>query len=184
MKLKYKIAVKYYTETSNQEQLNFAYKEIESFIENYYNFKWYYKFNLQKINNDFNFYSIDELDVDPDIEKLLRKGVYSEFANFVDRYKYKTADSIFQSGNYNLDLVKYAIEKVIQKQKENNNKIDINSILNSKISNEPKHFVNEQTSSNISLLFSFSLVILSIALIFTHYYLYMKNPLKFSHNFR
>ena len=51
MKLKYKVAVKFYTETKNEEQLNYAFKEIESFTEIYNNFKWYYKFNLENIKN-------------------------------------------------------------------------------------------------------------------------------------
>lgn len=182
MKLKYKVAVKFYTETRNQEQLDFAYKEIESFTENYNNFKWYYKFNLGKIKNDFNFFSFDELNLDMEIENLLRKGIHSDFAKFIDRYKFKVADSIFQQGKYNLELIKYAIEKVTKKEKEHKNDIDINSILNNQPAKENKLFINEQTSSNISLLFSFSLVILSVALIFTHYYMYMKNPAKFFHD--
>jgi hypothetical protein len=184
MKLKYKIAVKFYTETHNEEQLNFAYKEIENFTENYNNFKWYYKFNLEKINNDFNFYSFDELDMDREIETLLRKGVFSEFSQFVNRYKYKIADMIFQKGNFNIDLIKYAIDKVIKKQKEADLEIDISSILNSQPSGSKCFVINESTSSNISLLFSFSLVIMAIALIFTHYYMYMKNPIKFFHYFQ
>ena len=53
MKLKYKVAVKYYNETKNHEQLEFAYKEIENFTETYSNFKWYYKFNFEKIKNSY-----------------------------------------------------------------------------------------------------------------------------------
>ncbi len=49
MKLKYKIAIKYYNETDNKTQLNFAYQEIETFMENYSKFKWYHKFDIDKI---------------------------------------------------------------------------------------------------------------------------------------
>ena len=49
MKLKYKIAIKYYNETDNKTQLDFAYQEIETFMETYSNFKWFYKFDIGKI---------------------------------------------------------------------------------------------------------------------------------------
>jgi len=101
----------------------------------------------------------------------------------VSRYapgKLKIADGIFQQGNYNVDLVKYAIDKVINQEKKLKEEIDIGSLLNNHNVVENKHCVfNELTSSNLSLLVSFSLVILSVALIFTHYYMYMKNPLNF-----
>jgi len=45
MKIKYKIAIKYFTETNNEEQLIIAYNEIENYLQHYYHFKWYYKFN-------------------------------------------------------------------------------------------------------------------------------------------
>jgi len=184
MKLKYKVAVKFYTETRNQEQLNFAYKEIDSFSDNYNNFKWYYKFKLEKIKNDFNFFSFTDLDINPEIEKLLTV-VNSEFANYVDRFKYKMADSVFQHGNYNHELVKYAIDKVIKKQNEDSNHVDINTILNSQTSSKSNYFsITEQTSSNISLLFMISFVIFSIGLVFTHYYMYLKNPVNFFSNFQ
>jgi hypothetical protein len=50
MKNKYKLAVKFYTETRNEEQLQIAYKEIDQFYENYYLFKFYYKFSAKKIS--------------------------------------------------------------------------------------------------------------------------------------
>lgn len=49
MKMKYKIAIKFYTETRNEEQLNFAYNEIENFMESYSEFKWFFKFDINKI---------------------------------------------------------------------------------------------------------------------------------------
>jgi hypothetical protein len=185
MKLKYKVAVKFYTETKNEEQLNYAFKEIESFTEIYNNFKWYYKFILENIKNKNGYLIIEDLDLESDIDMELYKGYKSDFVNFLDRYKLKIADSIFQQGSFNMDLVKYAIDKVLKKEKKFKEEIDINSLLNngqfnSGSGNSCKLFpITEMTSSNLSLFFSFSLAVLSLALIFTHYYMYMKNPLKF-----
>ena len=90
MKLKYKVAVKYYNETKNNEQLIFAYKEIENFIETYHNFKWFYKFQFDKIKNyHIKYNHQDPLDLDLEIENLiLSENVRRiEFINFMERYK-------------------------------------------------------------------------------------------------
>lgn len=185
MKLKYKVAVKYYNETKNLEQLHFAYKEIENFTENYNKFKWYYKFNFEKIMNYYLKYNEQEpLHLELEIEKILLKENVErmQFIYFMERYKYKIVDSIFQSGNYNVDLIKYAIEKVIVREKS---EFDINTILKKEKFDYSSHISKAHNdSSNVSLFFSFSLVILSIALIFAHYYMYMKYPQKFFKEFQ
>lgn len=50
MKNKYKLAIKFYTETRNEEQLQIAYKEIDKFYEIYYLYKYYYTFSPKRIN--------------------------------------------------------------------------------------------------------------------------------------
>lgn len=50
IKNKYILAIKFYTETKNEEQIKLAYKELESFLETYYNFKWYVKFDLNHLS--------------------------------------------------------------------------------------------------------------------------------------
>jgi hypothetical protein len=50
MKNKYKLAIKFYTETRNEEQLQIAYKEIDKFYEIYYLYKYYYNFSPKKLN--------------------------------------------------------------------------------------------------------------------------------------
>jgi hypothetical protein len=186
MKLKYKVAVKYYNETKNHEQLEFAYKEIENFTETYSNFKWYYKFNFEKIKNCYEGrkYNKDNLDLDCEIQQVLFSENISriQFFSFMERYKYKIVDAIFQSGNYNVDLVKYAIENVIDKEKT---ELDINSILKNEKFNPGKHTARSQNElSNYSMVFSFSMVIFSIILIFVHYYMFMKYPHKFFKEFQ
>jgi len=50
MKKKYAMAIKFFTETKNEEQLEISYKEIECFMANYNSFKFFYKF--QTLNLD------------------------------------------------------------------------------------------------------------------------------------
>ena len=100
----------------------------------------------------------------------------------MEKYKYKIVDAIFQSGNYNVDLIKYAIENVIDKEKS---EFDFNSILKNEKFNPGKHTARTQNElSNYSMVFSFSMVIFSIILIFVHYYMFMKYPHKFFKEFQ
>jgi len=50
MRNKYVLAIKFFTETKNEEQLTIAYKEIEAFTETYNNFCFYYFFDPENIN--------------------------------------------------------------------------------------------------------------------------------------
>ena len=52
MKSKYNLAVKFFTESKNEEQLELTYKEIDSFMKNYETFKFYIKFNTNEINSN------------------------------------------------------------------------------------------------------------------------------------
>ena len=44
MKNKYTMAIKFFTEAKNEEQLELSYKEIEKFLTNFSEFKEFYKF--------------------------------------------------------------------------------------------------------------------------------------------
>jgi len=50
MKKKYAMAIKFFTETKNEEQLEISYKEIENFMNNYSSFKFFYKFQTFNID--------------------------------------------------------------------------------------------------------------------------------------
>jgi len=49
MKSKYILAVKFFTETKNEEQIEISYKEIERFLDTYTEFMWFYNFNPENI---------------------------------------------------------------------------------------------------------------------------------------
>jgi hypothetical protein len=50
MKKKYAMAIKFFTETKNEEQIEISYKEIESFMSNFSSFKFFYKFEVFNID--------------------------------------------------------------------------------------------------------------------------------------
>ena len=44
------MAIKFFTETKNEEQMELSYKEIENFMNNYTTFKFFYKFQTFNID--------------------------------------------------------------------------------------------------------------------------------------
>lgn len=53
MENKYHLAIKFFTETKNEEQLNIAYKEIENFMQTYENFLFYNCFEPTRVNLEY-----------------------------------------------------------------------------------------------------------------------------------
>ena len=49
MKSNYHYAIKFHTECNNAKQVQIAYREFESFMDIYTNFKWYFALDLVKI---------------------------------------------------------------------------------------------------------------------------------------
>ena len=49
MKSKYLQSIKFYTELKNEEQINYAYIELESLFETYENFKFFFKFEINQL---------------------------------------------------------------------------------------------------------------------------------------
>jgi len=54
MKNKYLLAMKFYRESKNEEQLSLAYKEFDILLDIFYDFKWYIKFDINKISQKEN----------------------------------------------------------------------------------------------------------------------------------
>ena len=105
MKSKYNLAVKFFTETKNQEQLDLTYKEYEAFHETFEQFKFFYKFKIESIDpKALNQLSEEEQKMIQDPNNL--KSIEHQKANI--------CDSIFGNGKFNLELYKYALDKVFE----------------------------------------------------------------------
>ena len=109
MKSKYNLAVKFFTETKNQEQLDLTYKEYEAFHETFEQFKFFYKFKIESI--------------DPKVYNQLteeEKKMLSDpnNAKFIERQKANICDYIFSNGKFNLELYKYALDKVFEEYRQ------------------------------------------------------------------
>ena len=123
IKKKYVLAFKFFTETKNYIQLDLTYKEYESFYDIYNKFKFFYKFNPSKIN-----------------EKILHhlneneKNILFDVNNktLIEKNKKNICEYIFSNSNYNKELYKYAVDKISEEGKTQNEK----DIKSSKIKNE------------------------------------------------
>ena len=105
MKSKYNLAVKFFTETKNQEQLDLTYKEYEAFHETFEQFKFFYKFKIESIDpKALNQLSEEEQKMLQDPNNL--KSIQHQKANI--------CDYIFGNGKFNLELYKYALDKVFE----------------------------------------------------------------------
>ena len=123
IKKKYVLAFKFFTETKNYIQLDLTYKEYESFYDIYNKFKFFYKFNPSKMN-----------------EKILHhlneneKNILFDVNNktLIEKNKKNICEYIFSNSNYNKELYKYAVDKISEEGKTQNEK----DIKSSKIKNE------------------------------------------------
>ena len=109
MKSKYNLAVKFFTETKNNEQLELTYKEYEAFHETFEQFKYFYKFKFDSIDPKVVSQLIDE-------EKKMLQA--PETKKIIERQKANICEYIFSHGNYNLELYKYALEKIFEEDRK------------------------------------------------------------------
>ena len=121
IKKKYNLAVKFFTETKNKDQLDLTYKEYESFYEVYNQFKYFYKFSINSVEKKV----LENLN---DNEK--RKLFDEKNKKMIERNKKCICEYIFAHGNYNVELYKYVVEKIFKEEKdkkeiENKSKLNI-----------------------------------------------------------
>ena len=133
IKKKYNIAVKFFTETKNQLQLDLTYKEYESFYDIFKQFKFFYKFSVNSLDKKV----IEQLN---DNEK--KKLFDSKNQKIIEKNKNIICENIFINGNYNAELYKYVVDKILEEEKnefEKNSKMNkLQNILNL---NNGKYFI-------------------------------------------
>ena len=123
IKKKYVLAFKFFTETKNYIQLDLTYKEYESFYDIYNKFKFFCKFNPSKINETI-LHHLNENE----------KNILFDANNktLIEKNKKNICEYIFSNSNYNKELYKYAVDKISEEGKTQNEK----DIKSSKIKNE------------------------------------------------
>ncbi len=159
MKRNYKFLIKYYTEAKNSEQLKTGYKEIEDFMEKYKNFQYFHFMNIPGFIFLIETYDDKSHFLTQEMKSVLHLKM---FQNFLEYYKNYTADSVFQAGNFNINLIKEAINKVNKEMKNKELESESNSSQSDSNYNENK----ESLSNNLSIFVPFGLMISSIIYMF------------------
>ena len=108
MKNKYNLAVKFFTETKNKEQLELTYKEYEGFHETYEQFKFFFKFKVETIDPKLLAQLTEE-------EKKILSS--PESLKKIERRRYNICESIFGGGNFNIELYRWSLDKVFSEER-------------------------------------------------------------------
>ena len=157
IKKKYNLAFKFFTESKNQAQLDLTYKEYESFYETFNKFKKFYKFSINTIENKV----IDQLS---DKEKKNLFDINNR--KIIEKNKKCICQYIFINGNYNAELYKYVVDKILE---EENNKKEIENKSKLKIL---QHILNLSKGKYFMFKISLCFIIISFVSIgFQLYYL-------------
>lgn len=168
MRDKYNLAVKFFTETKNEEQLALTYKEFENFYETYESFKFYYKFKA--------------VDIDPKVRENLTQEEKDlldneEFTRLIDEYKSKVCETVFSNGNFNIELFQYAIEKVFgEERKEEEEREKAEEAKRPKVT--WSQWLANISKGNFGMYFSIALIMVSAVAIGVHFYLYANTGIR------
>lgn len=162
MKSKYNMAVKFFNETKNEEQLALTYKEFESFHKSYEQFKFFYKFKINELDPKIKAQLTEE-------EKKFMEE--KDFNLYIDEYKYKVCENVFSEGNYNIELFQYSLEKVFEEErKAEEEKEKAEEALKPKVT--WTQYLLNITKSNYTIYFSVFFVICSFLAIGSQYFMY------------
>ena len=132
IKKKYNLAVKFFTETKNKIQLDLTYKEYESFYEIYNQFKFFYKFSIKTVEKKV----IEQLN---DNEK--KKLFDAKNLKIIEKNKIFACEFIFTHGNYNAELYKYVVDKILEEESNQiESKLKFNLLQNILSSSKGKFF--------------------------------------------
>jgi len=89
----------------------------------------------------------------------------------INSYKLKEADNIFSEGKYNIELYKYALDYVFEKDAKEKELAEMKIAAQ-----QPKiGFWQSIISTKFSMLLTIGLIIFSLSLIGVHYKLYSSN---------
>lgn len=113
MKNKYDLAIKYYSETNNQQQIDLTYQELEKFNEIYTSYQFYYQLDKSSIEN--NFYSNGT-------SALINKDL---FQNLIRLYKLRFASNVFEQAEFNNELLNSILQEIKPNKKEEEIKIKL-----------------------------------------------------------
>lgn len=190
MKNYYRLAVKYFIETNNDDQLQITYKEVENYLEHLYQYEWYYYFDPEIIPTRL-YKNLSKENKYLALLILLRNSIENtEILKLINNFKYRSCEAIFSSRNYNNDLFKFSMNKVLRSQEAEKLELEkqtekikheLRNLSNEVICPTPYKIKQQFKTDGFSLIFSVSIMLLSMLLIGFHIFIYSSNPYMFNH---
>lgn len=156
MRSKYLLALKFFTETKNEEQLKILYKEIEGFLDNYSDFLIFIELDCMNLDPKLESRISQE---NPELHELLSDDLFQDFVN---DYRFRACEEVFSNYNYNFELFKYALEKIFDDERKEKEKEEAKNPKPSFFSNFS--FTYSKGGKNwIYIMFTITLIIGTIA---------------------
>ena len=109
MKKNYKLAIKFFLESQNQENLDFLYKDFELFQETYQRYKMFYKFNINSIDPK----ALNRLNEEE--KKMLQEESKMQM---YQRRRAHILEDIYSHGIYNIELFRYSFDQVLEEERK------------------------------------------------------------------
>jgi len=162
MKNKYALAIKFFTESKNEEQLALCYDEMDKFMETYDEFKFYFKFDNENIPSGVAENLTEE-------EKALLND--ETIIKLTDEFKYKICEDVFGSGDFNFELFQYSMERVFEEERKAEEEAEKEKALTM----PNQSWFQSISKSGFVKFLSGGIVLLSIGSLGAHYYLYSSN---------
>ena len=163
MNRNYKVFIKFYTESKDLKELNNAFKEIEHFMEIFKNFQYFHSMNIPGFLFLIETYNDKSHFLTEEMKSVLHLKI---FQNFLEYYKNYTADSVFQAGNFNIYLIKEAINKVNKEMKNKEFESESNSSQSDSNYNDNKVCLSKNLSIFVPLGLMFSSIIYMFLILF------------------
>ena len=107
MKRQYKNIIKFFSETKNQELLDYTYDEYEKFMDSYDKFKFYYNFEFDNIDPK----AINRLN-EEEKRMINDENKYDFYLKRIMHF----CENIYSNGYYNLDVFQYSLETVLEEE--------------------------------------------------------------------
>ena len=137
----YFYTIRYILKSNNLEKFKKALKEYDNFLDGFYDFEYYYKYDVTNLEvevyNQLN--KIEKNDIEMIKNKLILKPIFDEI-------KLRKCEEIFMNLKLNQQIYERAYQSVFEKQRL----LNINSIVNEGNNNSTLKFINYYFSKMIN----------------------------------
>lgn len=105
----YLFSIKQNNEQENEAQIKLAFKEYENFMNSFKKFEFFFDFK-EKLKDD-------KEELNKNLEKYKNYVSLPYFEKYIEEYRYRECEDIFSKIDFNMQLMNYAIDKVLEEER-------------------------------------------------------------------